>query len=90
MIDTLLANREKAKKSDILKKLGVSEKQYGVITLHRPSNVDDPDKFEMILRAFNEIQKELKLVFPIHPRSRKNILGTDLENSYKEWKICFS
>lgn len=79
MIDTLLANLEKAKKSNILEKLGVSEKRYGVVTLHRPSNVDDLGKFEVILRAFNEIQKELKLVFPIHPRSRKNILGTDLE-----------
>ncbi len=79
MIDTLLANREKAKKSTILHKLKLSAKQYGVITLHRPSNVDDPKQFEIILRAFDEIQQDLKLVFPIHPRSHKNINSPNLQ-----------
>ena len=79
MIDTLLANREKAKKSIILRQLGLCKKAYGVITLHRPSNVDDTEKFRMILLALNEIQKELKLVFPIHPRTRKNITSMNME-----------
>jgi len=79
MIDTLLANREKAKKSIILRQLGLCKKEYGVITLHRPSNVDDTEKFRMILLALNEIQKELKLVFPIHPRTQKNITSMNME-----------
>jgi UDP-N-acetylglucosamine 2-epimerase (non-hydrolysing) len=79
MIDTLLANRQKAQKSDILAKLGLSPKKFGVITLHRPSNVDDTDKFEQIVAAFEEIQKETKLVFPVHPRTRDNIKGSELE-----------
>jgi len=79
MIDTLLSNREKAQRSDILQRLKLSPNEYGVITLHRPSNVDDVDKFGEILSAFEEIQKEMKLVFPIHPRTRDNIKGSKLE-----------
>lgn len=76
MIDTLLANREKAARSDILGKLGLQEKGYGVITLHRPGNVDNMETMDEIVAAFAEIQQELPLVFPIHPRTRKNIEGT--------------
>ncbi|MHC4720279.1 MAG: non-hydrolyzing UDP-N-acetylglucosamine 2-epimerase, partial [Planctomycetota bacterium] len=79
MIDTLMANKEKAQNSDVLKRLGLSPKEHAVITLHRPSNVDDTEKFSQIIAAFEEIQKEMKLVFPIHPRTRNNIKGTKLE-----------
>lgn len=79
MIDTLMANRDKAKKSDILSRLGLSAKEYVVITLHRPSNVDEPDTFAEIITAFEHIEKETKLVFPIHPRTRNNIRNSQLE-----------
>ena len=79
MIDTLLANKEKAEKSDVLKRLGLSKGKYAVITLHRPSNVDDMTRFGEIVTAFETIEKEIKLVFPIHPRTRNNIKGTNLE-----------
>jgi UDP-N-acetylglucosamine 2-epimerase (non-hydrolysing) len=79
MIDTLLANKEKAQKSDVLDRLGLCAKEYAVITLHRPSNVDDMATFGQIVTAFEEIAKEMKLVFPIHPRTRDNIRGTELE-----------
>jgi len=79
MIDTLLANKEKADKSDILERLGLCAKEYAAITLHRPSNVDDMDAFGRIVTAFEEIAKEMKLVFPIHPRTRDNIKGKGLE-----------
>jgi UDP-N-acetylglucosamine 2-epimerase (non-hydrolysing) len=83
MIDTLLANRQRAQKSDVLQRLGLSPKKYGVITLHRPSNVNVTDKFQQIVSAFEEIQKETKLVFPIHPRTRDNIKGGELEKQLK-------
>lgn len=83
MIDTLLPNREKAQKSDVLARLGLSPREYGVITLHRPINVDDMDKFEQIAAAFEQIQKETKLVFPIHPRTRDSIKGSELEERFK-------
>ena len=86
MIDTLLANREKAQKSDVLRRLTLSPKKYGVITLHRPSNVDDIDKFGQIIAAFGEIQKEIKLVFPVHPRTRDNIRGSELEKEVEGMK----
>jgi len=78
MIDTLLANKEKAEKSDILEKMGLKPKSYAVITLHWPSNVDDMVNLEKIISAFEVIEKDLKLIFPIHPRTRNNIKGTEL------------
>jgi UDP-N-acetylglucosamine 2-epimerase (non-hydrolysing) len=83
MIDTLMANKAKSQKSDALNRMGLSTKGYALITLHRPSNVDDVDKFEEIIAAFEEIAKELKLVFPIHPRTRNNIKGSRLEKRVK-------
>jgi UDP-N-acetylglucosamine 2-epimerase (non-hydrolysing) len=84
MIDTLIANREKASRSDVLERLGLSAKEYAVITLHRPSNVDDLEKLGEIMTAFEKIQKEMKLVFPIHPRTRNNIDGTPLGKRIEE------
>ena len=78
MIDTLIANREKANASDILQRMELAEKGYAVITLHRPSNVDDIEKFSEIITAFEEIEKDMKLIFPIHPRTQNNIKGTEL------------
>jgi len=86
MIDTLMDNREKAQKSDVLERLGLSAKKYVVITLHRPSNVDDLDKFGQIIRAFESIEKEMKLVFPIHPRARNNLRQSQLEGRVKAMK----
>ncbi|MGD0077228.1 MAG: UDP-N-acetylglucosamine 2-epimerase (non-hydrolyzing) [Sedimentisphaerales bacterium] len=79
MIDTLLANREKAERSDILEKFNLEKKKYAVITLHRPGNVDNMKMLGEILAAFEEIQKDIKLVFPIHPRTKKNISGSEWE-----------
>ncbi len=79
MIDTLMAHRARAEKSDVLERLGLSSKEYAVITLHRPSNVDDMRTFGEIITAFEEMGKEMKLVFPIHPRTRDNVKGSELE-----------
>lgn len=73
MIDTLLINKARAEKSKILGTLGLQERKYAVLTLHRPSNVDQIDTFEGILKALDRIQRRVKIVFPIHPRSRKNL-----------------
>ncbi len=81
MIDTLLANKSKAQQSEILDTLGLQEKDYAVITLHRPSNVDDVDNLKKIFTAFEQIQKDIKLVFPMHPRTRNNIAKTELQKT---------
>ena len=80
MIDTLLSNKAKAEKSDILNKLNLSDNEYAVITLHRPSNVDNHEVFSGIIGAFEEIQKDIKMVFPIHPRTLKNLQANGLAN----------
>ncbi|MBN2137855.1 MAG: UDP-N-acetylglucosamine 2-epimerase (non-hydrolyzing) [Sedimentisphaerales bacterium] len=86
MIDTLLANKSAAGKSDVLQRLGVSAGQYGVVTLHRPSNVDDMMMLGEIVSAFEEIEKEIKLVFPMHPRTRNRIGESELAGRIEAMK----
>jgi len=77
MIDTLLSHIEIAKNSIILEKLGLRKnnkiKKYAVLTLHRPSNVDNPIILRGILKALNELAKEITVIFPAHPRTIKQI-----------------
>lgn len=72
MIDTLLRNRDQAEQSTILADLGIDAGGYAVTTLHRPSNVDSPQVCGGLLDVLEEVQQALPVVFPIHPRSRKN------------------
>ncbi|MBU1061531.1 MAG: UDP-N-acetylglucosamine 2-epimerase (non-hydrolyzing) [Candidatus Omnitrophica bacterium] len=71
MIDTLLSHKEKACNSTILKKLDLKKRNYAVLTLHRPSNVDERQTLINIFDALNDIQKRIKIVWPVHPRSKK-------------------
>ena len=78
MIDCLLRHRELAARSPLLGQLGVRMngsgcRPYGVLTLHRPSNVDDPKTLQGILSAVSALAADLPVFFPIHPRTRKNI-----------------
>ena len=73
MIDTLLRFRDKARRSDILDRLGLQSGGYAVATMHRPSNVDDPQQLAGMIAMLCAIGKELPLVFPVHPRTRKQI-----------------
>jgi UDP-N-acetylglucosamine 2-epimerase (non-hydrolysing) len=69
MIDTLLANLERARQLDTLSELGVTPGKYAVLTLHRPSNVDDPARLQSLLAVLEEIHARLPVVFPVHPRT---------------------
>jgi UDP-N-acetylglucosamine 2-epimerase (non-hydrolysing) len=82
MIDTLLANKEKADESDILDKLGLKEDDFAALTLHRPSNVDDPDIFGGILDALEVIQNDMPVIFPIHPRTLRNMKSFNFESRF--------
>jgi UDP-N-acetylglucosamine 2-epimerase (non-hydrolysing) len=73
MIDTLFRYREQARQSDVLKHLGLSPRGYAVLTLHRPSNVDDEGTLGMLLSAIARIQAEIPVVFPVHPRTRRRL-----------------
>ena len=73
MIDTLLENKVRADESDILDRLSLTEKEYAVITLHRPSNVDNREVLDGIIDALECIQKDMTIVFPVHPRTVRNM-----------------
>ena len=83
MIDTLLQNRKRTDQSRILLDLGLQVKRYAVVTLHRPGNVDHVATFAQILTALERIAKDMPVVFPIHPRSRKNITAMGLDARVK-------
>lgn len=71
MIDTLLKHKALAEQREMLSSWGLAPGEFATLTLHRPSNVDDPETFRGILDALAEIARELPIVFPIHPRTRK-------------------
>jgi UDP-N-acetylglucosamine 2-epimerase (non-hydrolysing) len=73
MIDTLLRHRQAASRSRILDELGLKAGQYAVLTLHRPANVDDPAVLARLLDAVDAVQRDMPVVFPVHPRTRKNL-----------------
>ena len=86
MIDTLLRNRAKADACRILEDLGLAPQGYAVLTLHRPSNVDDPSVLGRLLGAIEVVQRDMPVLFPIHPRTRKNIDGSPLAERVAQMK----
>ena len=70
MIDTLMHQLSVARKLNVLDRLGLAAGQYGVVTLHRPSNVDQLSTLGALIEVLVEISSRLKLVFPIHPRTK--------------------
>ena len=73
MIDSLVDQLPRAEDSDVLERLGLNAGKYGVVTLHRPSNVDDPEVLSGILDALRDVAREVPLVFPCHPRTRARL-----------------
>ena len=73
MIDSLFYNLEKAKSLNVRETLNLKDKDYVVLTLHRPSNVDEKEVFSGLLDALIEISKKLPIIFPVHPRTKANI-----------------
>lgn len=73
MIDSLHFALPLAKNSKILNELSISPKEYALVTLHRPSNVDSPEQLRSLLEILIEISSKRTIVLPVHPRTRKNI-----------------
>lgn len=71
MIDTLLANQHRFVKPDSFDKFGLQEKQYIVLTMHRPANVDEADKLKELMTEILENVRGLPVIFPIHPRTAR-------------------
>ena len=81
MIDTLLQHKKSALKSKILKSLNLKKNGY-----HRPSNVDTKEGLEKIMLILEKIQNKIKIIFPMHPRTRKNIESFGLNNKISSMK----
>jgi UDP-N-acetylglucosamine 2-epimerase (non-hydrolysing) len=87
MIDTLLKHQAKADKLHTFSTLGLTQSNYAVLTLHRPSNVDDKTVLAGILEALHEISQAIPIVFPIHPRTRKMAYSFGLSTYFTEGRI---
>jgi len=73
MIDSLEMLRPRIDEEKTFLKLGFQPQGYGLVTLHRPSNVDQPEKLARLCQALVELSDLIPLVFPVHPRTRKNL-----------------
>jgi len=78
MIDTLLKNENRFIKPYIWKTLELKPKKYLVMTLHRPSNVDESEKLKLLIAQIVELAKDYSIIFPVHPRTKKMLEGLDL------------
>jgi len=87
MVDSLLHNKAKAEASKVLSQLGLSRGNYALLTLHRPSNVDDKESLLRISEALREICQRITIVFPVHPRTKKAIEKYSLQNFFEDRHI---
>jgi UDP-N-acetylglucosamine 2-epimerase (non-hydrolysing) len=86
MIDTLLAHRDRARRQQAPESLGLERQSYAVLTLHRPSNVDDPRIFEGLMVALSRVAEDVPIVFPVHPRTRGRLAGSPAATRLAEAK----
>ncbi|MCC6723563.1 MAG: UDP-N-acetylglucosamine 2-epimerase (non-hydrolyzing) [Saprospiraceae bacterium] len=83
MIDSLVHFREKAKALDVLASIGVAAKDYVLVTMHRPSNVDNAAGLSDITAIIEDLVQHRKVVFPVHPRTEKNLAQFGLLDKLK-------
>ena len=87
MIDSLISILTKINQDHqdrIVRQFGVEKQRYVLVTLHRPSNVDERDGLEQILKYLSRLSAEVPVVFPIHPRTRKNIEALGIDTSFRD------
>jgi UDP-N-acetylglucosamine 2-epimerase (non-hydrolysing) len=81
MIDTLLKHQSRFKKPDFFDDYNLKAGQYIVLTIHRPSNVDDEEQLQKLLSEIIAHSEQIPLVFPVHPRTRKTLEKISLPSS---------
>jgi UDP-N-acetylglucosamine 2-epimerase (non-hydrolysing) len=79
MVDTLLASVERALQRPVLDELGLEDRKYGLVTLHRPENVDDLSTLNSLLDVLGHIAADVPLVLPAHPRLRSQLRRVELD-----------
>jgi UDP-N-acetylglucosamine 2-epimerase (non-hydrolysing) len=85
MIDSLVRALKIAQPFSLRSELGLGEKPYAVLTLHRPSNVDNEDQLRRTLDAISELAQRIPVIFPAHPRTARNIDAFDLK-AMRTWQ----
>jgi UDP-N-acetylglucosamine 2-epimerase len=83
MIDTLIANLDKFDAAAARAAYGLGDRRYVVATLHRPANVDSPERAAELVRALHEVAAELDVIIPLHPRGRATLTAAGLLDSPK-------
>jgi len=78
MIDSLRRHLPKARQSGILTELNVTAGGFGLVTLHRPANVDDEHQFAEIVEALRVIAERVPLLWPVHPRTRSRLADASI------------
>jgi UDP-N-acetylglucosamine 2-epimerase (non-hydrolysing) len=76
MIDTLRASEDAALELEAWREFGLEPGEYVLVTLHRPKLVDDPDLLARTIAALDDVAESLPVIFPVHPRTRKNLDGS--------------
>jgi UDP-N-acetylglucosamine 2-epimerase (non-hydrolysing) len=87
MIDSLIAILDRidaSQEAKTLQQYGLSEDAYTLVTLHRPSNVDAPDSLRSIMAYLYRLSRKVPVVFPMHPRTRKNIQGFGIDSQFSD------
>jgi UDP-N-acetylglucosamine 2-epimerase (non-hydrolysing) len=90
MVDTLLKNKKEALKSNILKDLNLKKGNYALLTFHRANNVDNEQNLKSLSSIFESVQKKIKIVFPIHPRTQKRLKEFKLVEKVNNFKNFIS
>lgn len=83
MIDSLEMMRPTIEMENTIKKYSLENGSYGLVTLHRPSNVDDPDTLKKLCHVLKQVSERVPLIFPVHPRTKKNLEMNGLYSSLK-------
>jgi len=73
MIDSLVYQREQIATNAVIEQLGLTKGNFALATFHRPSNVDEPEKLKKLLDFLNKVSAKIKLVFPLHPRTKQRL-----------------
>jgi UDP-N-acetylglucosamine 2-epimerase (non-hydrolysing) len=81
MIDSLHYAKDHAMSSNVRASIGLGDEPYALVTLHRPSNVDDKQQLSMLIDVVNQIARSMHVVFPVHPRTRKHIAEWGLDEA---------
>lgn len=87
MVDTLMSLRARVPPSNVLARLGLEPRRYHLLTLHRPSNVDDAHQLRTLLDTLDVIASDLPIVFPVHPRTRARMEAASVRPDGSRWLL---